>query len=250
LNINYLKKLKGGQHMNEVKLSHRLSTVAKYIPKGSFMADIGSDHAYLPSYAILNNIALRAVAGEVVKGPFLSAKTQVEKLNLQSKITVRLANGLFAIEDEAIDCITICGMGGPLIAEILEKGKNKLNSVHRLILQPNVGSHVVRKWLFENGWKIEMEEIIEEDTKIYEIIVADKGLDLENYKTNFNKKIFFGPYLMLERNSAFKKKWDNELNSLYLALESMKKAKQSNEVIEKGNELTERIKQIEEVLSE
>ncbi|MDF2607178.1 MAG: hypothetical protein K0S34_1373 [Bacillales bacterium] len=235
--------------MNEIKLSKRLSTVASYIPIGSSIADIGSDHAYLPCFCILNEIAVKAIAGEVVSGPYMSAKKQVEKCNLENKIKVKLANGLFAIEDEVVDCITISGMGGPLIVEILENGKDKLHTVHRLILQPNVGGHAVRRWLFENGWKISYEDILEEDSKIYEIIVADKGLDLENYSKNFDRKIYFGPHLIREQNEAFKKKWTSELTSLNVALNSISKANSSSETESKTKEILQKIRMIEEVLN-
>ncbi|MDF2945680.1 MAG: hypothetical protein K0S51_359 [Bacillales bacterium] len=235
--------------MNEIKLSNRLNAVASYIPKGSSIADIGSDHAYLPCFCILNNIAVKAIAGEVVNGPYMSAKKQVEKCNLEDRIKVKLANGLFAIENEEVDCITISGMGGPLIADILENGKDKLHKVQRLILQPNVGGHAVRKWLFENGWKITNEEILEEESKVYEIIVADKGLDLENYSKSFDKKFYFGPHLIREQNEAFVKKWTSELISLNNALTNISKANPSPETEIKTKEISRKIKMIEEVLN-
>ena len=109
--------------MNENQLSKRLATVGDLIPRGSRLADIGSDHAYLPVALMLENKLSFAVAGEVVEGPYQSAKTQVSKSNLTDKIIVRLANGLDAIEPEdQIDVISICGMGGTLIRDILEAG--------------------------------------------------------------------------------------------------------------------------------
>ena len=131
--------------MDAHHLSKRLLNVAKLVPKGARLADIGSDHAYLPAYLALKGQIEFAVAGEVVKGPFQNAQQVVRAQGLNEQIAVRLADGLAAIEaSDQIDTITICGMGGTLICDILEKGKDKLVKHPFLILQPNVGEKNVR----------------------------------------------------------------------------------------------------------
>lgn len=111
-----------------------------------------------------------------MEGPYQSAKTQVSKSNLTDKIIVRLANGLDAIEPEdQIDVISICGMGGTLIRDILEAGRKKsFNRKERLVLQPNIGEPTLRRWLMANDYSIIDETIVEENRKLYEIIVAEK----------------------------------------------------------------------------
>src|SRR5574344_1648931 len=100
--------------MNAQKLSERLAKVASYVPTGAVVADIGSDHAYLPCYLVHEGIAKRAVAGEVVKGPYESAVKQVRQEGLTDKVTVRLADGLAAVQPtDGVDTVTIAGMGGP-----------------------------------------------------------------------------------------------------------------------------------------
>ncbi|HWL13141.1 MAG TPA: class I SAM-dependent methyltransferase, partial [Ureibacillus sp.] len=97
--------------MNAQKLSKRLETVASFVPTGAVVADIGSDHAYLPCYLVHNGIVKKAIAGEVVKGPYDSALKQVKLEGLEEHITVRLADGLKAIEErDKVDTITIAGM--------------------------------------------------------------------------------------------------------------------------------------------
>ena len=95
---------------------------------------------------------------------------------MTDKIIVRLANGLDAIEPEdQIDVISICGMGGTLIRDILEAGRKKsFNRKERLVLQPNIGEPTLRRWLMANDYSIIDETIVEENRKLYEIIVAEK----------------------------------------------------------------------------
>src|ERR1700730_3423795 len=102
--------------MNTEKLSNRLEAVVKHIPRGARLADIGSDHAYLPCNAVKRGIISFAIAGEVVEGPFKSAMKNVDAEGLTQQISVRLGNGLEVINAGDVDCITICGMGGALIA--------------------------------------------------------------------------------------------------------------------------------------
>ncbi|MBD1382122.1 tRNA (adenine(22)-N(1))-methyltransferase [Metabacillus arenae] len=197
--------------MNELNLSKRLQTVAKYIVKDSIFADIGSDHAYLPCYAILNGLAKGAVAGEITNGPYQSAMNQVKKNQLEEKIVVRKGDGLEVINPGEAQCITIAGMGGSLIAKILEEGKDKLNSAKRLILQPNIHAVHIRKWLLANGWRLIEEEILEEDQKLYEVLVAEKGNPNEPYEgINLEAGLLMGPILLKKKNEVFKKKWHNE----------------------------------------
>jgi len=234
--------------MNTEKLSQRLEAVANYIPKGSHLADIGSDHAYLPCYAVKKGLIPFAIAGEVVEGPYQSAKRQVRMEGLDEQIIVRKGDGLEVINPGEIDCITIAGMGGALIASILEEGKNKLESTKRLILQPNIGANSIRQWLLENGWELIAEEILEEDDKIYEILVAEKGDPFKPYK-ELHKELLLGPFLNIQYTAVFKKKWRNELDNWQRILKQLEKAADSEETRLKKKELIEKITMVEEVLS-
>ncbi|ONN43942.1 tRNA (adenine(22)-N(1))-methyltransferase [Enterococcus mundtii] len=214
--------------MNHTELSKRLETVGRFVPEAARLADIGSDHAYLPVALMLKGKIDFAIAGEVVKGPFESAKRQVMKNGLSERIEVRLANGLEAIEkDDQISAITIAGMGGSLIRDILESGRQnqRLSGEERLILQPNIGEKTLRTWLKENNYQIIAEEIIEENKKIYEIIVAEKKEQPIDYS---EKELIFGPFLLEEKNAAFSAKWQRELKQREVILEQLKNASEQN----------------------
>lgn len=233
--------------MNELQLSKRLETVASNIPKGSILADIGSDHAYLPCYAYLKGMIIKGVAGEVNEGPYRSAKEQVKKVGLEEKIEVRKGDGLAVIDPHEVSCITIAGMGGTLITSILEEGAEKLEGVSRLILQPNIGAINIRKWLIHNQWQVVDEKILEEDSKIYEIIVAEKG-DPKIPYDDLDAGLLLGPILLKERNEAFIKKWQHEKKHWQRILQNMNQAEESEENRRKKEELHHMIQIVEGVL--
>ena len=232
--------------MNAQKLSKRLETVASFVPTGAVVADIGSDHAYLPCYLVHKGIISRAIAGEVVKGPYESAVRQVRTEGLVDQITVRLANGLAAIEEaDHIDTITIAGMGGPLIVSILEKHPEALKNVTRLILQPNIHAKVIREWALANGWAILDEVILEEDEKIYEVLVLQRG----NMSLTA-AEILLGSKLIAKRSDIFMKKWEREIANWQRVLQSIEKADATKEIEEKRAELNALIALVEGAIYE
>lgn len=234
--------------MNAEKLSTRLQVVADFIPENSRIADIGSDHAYLPCYVVKKGLVPFAIAGEVVEGPFQSAVRQVSDEGLTEKISVRKGDGLEVISCNEVDCITIAGMGGTLISNILEAGKDKLQGVKRLILQPNISAISIRQWLIHNNWELINEEILEEDGKIYEVLVAERGNPLHPYSVDINKRLLMGPFLIERKNRAFEKKWVEEKRNWENILSQLSTANKSEDILQKINELKDKIKMVEEAL--
>lgn len=233
--------------MNAQQLSYRLSRVASHVPKGAVVADIGSDHAYLPCFLVAEGLAQRAIAGEVVKGPYESAKKQVRQEQLEGRIIVRLASGLAAIDPaDGVTAITIAGMGGPLIASILEQDKALLAGVERLILQPNVHAKAIREWAATNGWRIVEEEILEENSKIYEIVVLEPAHGTVAFG---EAELLFGPLLMAQRSDVFQAKWRREMAQWQKIVAEMESNAEAAGIVEKKQELIKKIKLVEEVLN-
>jgi tRNA (adenine22-N1)-methyltransferase len=186
----------------------RLERVAAHMPAGARLADIGSDHAYLPVALMRRGVIAAAVAGEVAQTPFRAAERTVRENELEEWITVRLANGLAAIEaGDGITAISICGMGGETIRDILDSSKARLNGQERLILQPNGGEQPLRQWLMDNGYRILCEEVLRENRFDYEIIVAERSGPVR-YSA---EELYFGPLLMQVRSEAFLSKWQRRL---------------------------------------
>jgi len=235
--------------LNTDKLSARLAAVAKYVPNGARLADIGSDHAYLPCYLAKNEELPFAIAGEVAAGPFQSAERNVLAEGLTEIISVRMGDGLEVIQEGEVDCITIAGMGGALIASILENGKEKLSTVKRLVLQPNISAISIRKWFIENDWKIIAEEILEEDGKIYEILIGEKGDPYEPYSTDQELGLLVGPFLVQKQDKTFQRKWTAEMKNWERIYEALENAAQSPETLEKKLEIIGKIKLVKETLT-
>ncbi|MDR7000438.1 tRNA (adenine(22)-N(1))-methyltransferase TrmK [Neobacillus niacini] len=237
--------------MNTDKLSNRLETVAKYVQNGAKIADIGSDHAYLPCFLAKKGTISLAIAGEVVEGPFKSAARNVQSEGLADIVSVRLGDGLEVIEPGEVDCITIAGMGGTLIATILDKGKEKLQKVMRLVLQPNISASSIRKWLLDHQWELIAEEILEEDGKIYEVLAAEKGDPYKPYgNTQLELELLVGPFLLKTKDETFKKKWRMEKENWKRIYSQLEGATSSEETELKKQELLEKIKMVEEALGD
>lgn len=230
-----------------INLSKRLKTIASFLPEGSFFADIGSDHAYLPCYVCLKDQNAKAIAGEINEGPFKSAYETVISYKLNNQIQVRLGDGLAVIGNEPIKQIVIAGMGGSLITNILNNGKTYLDHVKRIIVQPNIGEKNVRKWFLENNFTIVNEVIIEENEHVYEILVADKGINNQLYSDQaLDKQLFFGPILLNEKSPVFLKKWIFQQKKLQQIITQMKQATIQNK--EKIKQLEQELHWIEEVI--
>ena len=220
-------------------ISKRLELVASFVPQGAILLDVGSDHAYLPIELVEKGQIKGAIAGEVVEGPYQSAVKNVEAHGLKEKIQVRLANGLAAFEEaDQVSVITIAGMGGRLIARILEEGLDKLAYVERLILQPNNREDDLRIWLQDNGFQIVAENILEEAGKFYEILVVEAG----QMKLSASD-VRFGPFLSKEVSPVFVQKWQKEAVKLEFALGQIPEKN-----LEERQVLVDKIQAIKEVL--
>ena len=216
--------VKRKHRLNEHTLSVRLERVAAHVPAGGRLGDIGSDHAYLPVALMRRGAIVAAVAGEVALTPFHAATRTVRENGLSEHITVRLANGLAAIEaQDAITVVTVCGMGGETIRDILEHGKAILSGEERLILQPNGGEQPLRQWLMENGYRILHEELLQENRFDYEIIVAER----DGPVVYTARELFFGPLQMQARSPAFLLKWQRILRHKQQNLSNLARAQQA-----------------------
>lgn len=200
----------------------RLERVAAHVPAGARLADIGSDHGYLPVALLRRGAITAAVAGEVALTPFQAAQRTVRENGLEAHISVRHADGLAAIEAaDGITAISLCGMGGETMRDILQAGKQRLSGQERLVLQPNGGEQPLRQWLMDNGYQILCEEVLRENRFDYEIIVAERT----GAVSYTDQQLYFGPLLMQARSPAFLFKWQRMLRQKHQTLANFARAR-------------------------
>ncbi|AZN40490.1 tRNA (adenine(22)-N(1))-methyltransferase [Paenibacillus albus] len=251
-----------------IKLSKRLKQIADYVSKGSRVADIGSDHALLPVYLLQSGTCPSAIAGELNTGPFQAAKRQTAEAGLTKAIEVRQGDGLAVLAPGEADTVTIAGMGGALMADILETGRQagKLDGVKELVLQPNVGEEIVRKWLSRHGYVLQNETILEEDGRIYEVLHARHGahsMDGNSIENVYDAAFLaanlsdeakrewlyrMGPYLLRSNEELLHNKWQHEHGKLARISKQMEQSDLA-ESREKQAQLKQEMDTIQEVLS-
>lgn len=156
-----------------LNLSQRMLMAAEMVRKGSVVADIGTDHAYLPAYLVLNRIAPSALACDVRKGPLENAKKTVEHYNVEEKITLRLSDGFDEIEPFEAQDFVMCGMGGTLMEELVSRAYWLKDKTKRIIVQPQSHAEDIRRFFVENGFKILFEDACIDSGKLYCAIAAE-----------------------------------------------------------------------------
>ena len=187
-----------------MKLSKRLQAVADIIPKSDTIADIGTDHGYIPIYAIKNQLSKKAIAMDVNPGPLERAKYHIKEEGLEAKIECRLSDGLEKLAHGEADTIVIAGMGADLICNILSA---EFSTKH-LILSPHTHQEKVRIFLRTHGYKIVEENMIFEDNKFYNIIRADYlGENADDIPVND----YFGEYLLKNNHPVLKMFLEKEI---------------------------------------
>ena len=189
-----------------MQLSKRLKAVAKMVTPCNAIADIGTDHGYIPIYLVNEGIVARALAMDVNAGPLAVARENIATYQCSDTIATRLSDGVAALAENEVEAIVIAGMGGNLIMRILSEGEAVVQTARELILQPQSEIAVVRKFLQANGYYIVAEDMICEDDKYYPMMKVRPG------KMNLTREIDFiyGPCLLKDKNLVLKRFLEKE----------------------------------------
>ena len=151
------------ERMKYLKLTDRLLKIASLVDKDKKIADIGTDHGYIPVYLLNKNIINYAILGDINKGPLENAKKEVVRNNLLDKVDLRLGSGIEVLKPNEVDQIIIAGMGGVLINDILKANEPVAHSAEKLILQPMQSPEELRRFLYQNGYEIIDEYLVREE---------------------------------------------------------------------------------------
>lgn len=156
-----------------MELTPRLRAIADQVPKGAKLADIGTDHGYLPVWLVLNGVVDSAIAADLRKGPLERAKQTAARYGVEGKLRFRLCDGLAGIAPEEADVIAIAGMGGDTIAAILAAAPWTREKT--LLLQPMTAQPELRRWLSAHGYAIQSERAAREGQRLYCVLAASGG---------------------------------------------------------------------------
>jgi tRNA (adenine22-N1)-methyltransferase len=233
-----------------MELSKRLQALVDFVPQGAKVADIGTDHGYIPINLVENAKANFVVGVDVNKGPLQSAERAVREAGLGDKINLRLGDGLQVIKPGEVDTLIIAGMGGPTMIEIFEESPEVLAKTTRLILQPMIASATLREWLVKQNWEIIDEELVFEEGRIYEIILCEPLTKLEgsNLVDKYSiGQLEIGPKL-LERDHPLLSKHAERVRNTYNNIIKEVSKSNSEEAQVKLKELEYKLSEIKKVL--
>lgn len=177
-------------------LSLRLEKIASFVEAGSVVADIGTDHGYLPICLVQRGISPKAYAFDLRRGPLERARAHIAQAGLHDRVLLRLSDGLLGLKPDEADTIVIAGMGGALIDRILERGQETAQAARTLILSPQSEPWKVRERLDVMGFYIDLEHYLEEDGKYYVVMRAIHGAVSTGTPTEYK----YGRYALEHRD--------------------------------------------------
>lgn len=205
-----------------IHLSKRLTALANMVTDGNRLADIGTDHGYIPIYLCQTGKIPSALAMDIGKGPLQQAQTHIAEHGLSEQIKTRLSDGMAALQFGEADTILIAGMGGGLVMKILSEGVEKLTGKEELILQPQSEIALVREFLRVRNFQILNEDMILEDGKYYPMMKVSQQKAAEQTKILPQEVAdAFGPVLLQKRHPVLKEWLERELRTTNSVIEQL-----------------------------
>ena len=243
-----------------MELSKRLQAVAGLVTAGSVLADIGTDHAYIPICLVQSGRIKGAVAMDINRGPLKRAEENIREHGLEDRIHTRLSDGFEALEPGEADCAVIAGMGGGLLVRILKEGGSVIGTLKECILQPQSEIEKVRAFLLEEGFLFIAEDMVEEDGKYYPMMkVACPGRkDAPKREKSAagacpsgsdwdETELLYGRYLLRGKNPVLREYLEREIHIKQQILKGLE-GQDSPRITERKKELLKEVRKAEKGL--
>lgn len=226
-----------------MKLDARLAAVAAFVPQGSRVADIGTDHGYLAAVLVEEGRAPFVIASDLPAGPCEAARRTVREEGLADKIEVRQGDGLTVLRPGEVDTVCIAGMGGVLMTEILAASPEVWKSLAALVLQPMTGEEELRRYLYAHAWHVADETLVVADDRLYTVIRAERG----RRKMPDDVALAVGPVLLTRKDELLRHHIESQLFLARRAAAGMEKSARAKKSA-KYRAVKQRIEALEEQL--
>lgn len=207
-----------------MELSKRLQAIAKLCTVSTSIADIGTDHGYLPIWLIENKKCKKAIAMDINVGPLERARKNIASHHLQNQIETRQSDGLKALAFGEAQGIIIAGMGGGLTIRILADHFAVTKQLEECILQPQSEIDKVRRYLWENGFCIVQENMVEEEGKYYPMLRVVRGSDAPYSE----EELLYGRHLIQDQNPTLRAFLQKEIQSKEILIHTLEKSEGEN----------------------
>ncbi|GKU23647.1 tRNA (adenine(22)-N(1))-methyltransferase [Clostridium folliculivorans] len=229
-----------------MELSKRLQTIVNNIDKCDSIADIGTDHGYVPIYCVKNEICSKAIASDINKGPIEKAKFNVAMDGLEKSIECRLGPGLSTLKVNEVEAIVIAGMGGNLTRDILLEDIDKIKKCSFIILQPAQNPEVLREFLYTSKFEVLDEDICLDEGKYYELFKV--RFNEHNKPLEFDDSIYFeiSPVILKKNNETFMSFINSKISKYESILSFIKE--DTIHAKQKRTELEVKISKLKEIL--
>lgn len=198
-------------------MNRRLRAIAALVKNGKGLADVGTDHGYLPVYLAEHGYSGALFASDIREGPLSAARKTAGEHDLSARIRFLLCDGLALCPPDEIDTIVIAGMGGDMIVKILDEAEWCMDQRYRLILQPMTKPEVLRYWLVNNEFKISGESIVEDSGTLYQIVDAVFGGSTELT----DAELFVGKRALVNEEDLYRRQLETVLSRFERALSGM-----------------------------
>ncbi|MCI9082864.1 MAG: SAM-dependent methyltransferase [Lachnospiraceae bacterium] len=187
-----------------LQLSKRLQAVADLAGNSGILADVGTDHGYIPVYLLGCGKIQKAIAMDINQGPLMRALEHIRQYDMEDLIETRLSDGLSELLPTEADTIVIAGMGGALMMQILSQKEETAHAAGRLVLQPQSELFAFRCFLEEQGYDIMEEDMVYEDGKFYSMMAAEYSETAAGNKRFSDTELKYGPLLIRRRHPVLR----------------------------------------------